>query len=219
METYSTPVKAENAATAAALLVKKVEYSPNSLAKCKSCQNKIQKRSVRIGIPVWYARYQKYQYHYYHLECCPDNIRSTVPNIHQTLIQQKQTENEKYQIVHGIRHELRQQLKRLRLTFAKHLKIAPYCIFKDVVLDEIVFMLPETNNQLLNISGIGPTKLQNFGTPILSIIRQYKNKQRIVDYDVDEDSNSIAIGETLTCEQLVQQKFDHAAANGYIIEI
>ena len=91
METYSTPAKAENsAAAAAALLVKKVEFSPNSLAKCKSCQNKIHITSARIGIPVWYARYQKHQYHYYHLECCPDDIRSTVPNIHQMLIQQKQ---------------------------------------------------------------------------------------------------------------------------------
>ena len=37
----------------------------------------------------------------------------------------------------------------------------------------------------------------------------------------EEDSNEaiITIGETFTCEQLVQHKFDHAAANGYIIEI
>ena len=118
-----------------------------------------------------------------------------------------------YMVAHGIRHELLQQLERLRLVFAK------YCILSGVVLDEIVFTLPESNNLLLNIRGIGPTKLQNFGTIKWSIIRQYKNKERIVDYDTDEDNISIAIGETLTCEQLVQQKFDHAAANGYIIEI
>ena len=102
METYSTPVKAENAATAAAdLLVKKVEFSTNSLAKCKSCRNKIQKRSEQIGIRVYYTGYETYRYLHYHLECCPDDIRSTVSNIHQTLIQLKQTENEIYQIVHG----------------------------------------------------------------------------------------------------------------------
>ena len=45
----------------------------------------------------------------------------------------------------------------------------------------------------------------------------WKQEQKIN----EEDSNEaiIAIGETFTCEQLVQQKFDHAAANGYIIEI
>ena len=200
METYSTAVKAKNVAAAAA-------------AAAAACQNKIQKRSEWIGIRVWYTRYEKYHYHYQHLECCSDGVRSIVPNIHRTLIQLNQSENEKYQIVHGIRHELLQQLERLRLVFAK------YCILSGVVLDEIVFTLPESNNLLLNIRGIGPTKLQNFGTIKWSIIRQYKNKERIVDYDTDEENISVAIGETLTCEQLVQQKFDHAAANGYIIEI
>jgi hypothetical protein len=36
-------------------LVKKIEFSPNSLAKCKSCHKKIEKKSERIGIPGWYA--------------------------------------------------------------------------------------------------------------------------------------------------------------------
>jgi superfamily II DNA helicase RecQ len=206
-------------------LVKKVEFSPNSMAKCKSCQKKIEKKSERIGIPEWYARYQKHSYHYYHLQCCPDHIRNTIPNIRQKLKQQKQKQNEKSQIVRK-RYELVVSLKELRLTFAKRLHIPAYCIFNDEVLNEIVAVLPGTKNQLLNISGIGPAKLQNFGTPILSIIRQYKNNhskqrqgQRKTDSDSNNDDDDIAIGQTLTCEQLVQQKFDHAAANGYVIAL
>jgi ribonuclease D len=118
-------------------------------------------------------------------------------------------------------------LKQLRLTFARRLHVPAYCIFSDKVLNEIVAVLPGTKNQLLNIPGIGPAKLQNFGTPILSTIRQYKNnhrKQRQGQRKTDSDSDNnydddIVIRQTLTSEQLVQQKFDHAAANGYIIEI
>jgi len=207
-------------------LVKKVEFSPNSLAKCRSCLEKIEKKSERIGIPEWYTRRQKHGYRYYHLQCCPDDIRSTIPNIRQKLEQQKEKENEKCKIVRQ-RYELVGSLKQLRLTFARRLRVPAYCIFNDKVLNEIVAVLPGTKNQLLNIRGIGPARLQNFGTPILSIIRQYKNNhrmqrhgQRKTDTDSDNrDDDDIAIGQTLTSEQLVEQKFDHAAANGYIIEI
>jgi superfamily II DNA helicase RecQ len=220
---YSTPPKAKKAAVG---LVKKVEFSPNSMAKCKSCQKKIEKKSERIGIPEWYPRYHKHVYHYYHLQCCPDDIRNTVPNIPQKLEQQQQADNKKYTIV-GKRYELVVRLKELRMEFAKRLDIPAYYIFSNEVLNEIVAVLPGTNDQLLNVRGIGPAKLQSFGTPILSIIRQYKNKQRKEQEqeqeqkinNEDNDEAIIAIGETLTCEQLVQQKFDHATANGYIIEI
>jgi hypothetical protein len=37
--------------------------------------------------------------------------------------------------------------------------------------------------------------------------------------DEEEEEEEIAIGLTLTCEQLVKQKFNHAAKNGYIIAI
>ncbi|CAB9513122.1 ATP-dependent DNA helicase [Seminavis robusta] len=40
----------------------------------------------------------------------------------------------------------------------------------------------------------------------------------IVIEDSDDD-DEIAVGTTLTCEQLVNQKFEHAAANGYVISV
>ena len=270
----------------------KVEFSPNGMAKCKSCFKKVEKKSKRFGIPLWSPRFNQEIYCYYHLQCCPEHIRNTIPNIRQKLSQQEQIENEKVHTLH-YRQELVQSLKILRLMFANRLKVSPCLVFSNDVLNEIVFVLPDTQHELLsNVRGIGPTKLKSFGSAILSLIRQYNTQQKekriqiaaaaaskngrkkkphttnnnnnnnnpkrkkdpppqvIVIDDSDDDNNDnyafdyqrnansnnnnndddddddddeeeeeIAIGATLTCEQLVKQKFDHAAKNGYIIAI
>ena len=257
------------------------------MAKCKSCFKKVEKKSKRFGIPLWSPRFNQEIYCYYHLQCCPEHIRNTIPNIRQKLSQQGQIENEKVHTLH-YRQELVQSLKILRLMFANRLKVSPCLVFSNDVLNEIVFVLPDTQHELLsNVRGIGPTKLKSFGSAILSLIRQYNTQQKekriqraaaaatkngrkkkphttnsnnnnnnskrkkdpppqvIVIDDSDDDSNDnyafdyqrnansnnnnnddyddeeeeIAIGVTLTCEQLVKQKFDHAAKNGYIIAI
>ena len=39
------------------------------------------------------------------------------------------------------------------------------------------------------------------------------------DEDDDDDSMEVLASESLSCEQIVQRKFEHAAANGYILSI
>ena len=298
-----------NGPTVVGPLEAKVEFSPNGMAKCKSCFKKIEKKSKRFGIPLYSPRFNQEIYCYYHLQCCPEHIRNTIPNFRQKLSQQEQIENEKVHTLH-YRKELVQSLKVLRLTFANRLKVSPCLVFSNDVLNEIVVVLPDTQHELSNVRGIGPTKLKSFGSAILSLIRQYNNKQKqkriqivaaarknggkkkpststnnssnnnnpkrkkdpppqevividdsddddndddigrrtavnvvqeknwmptddIFDYQCNANANSdnnnnnndeeeeeeIAIGVTLTCEQLVEQKFDHAAKNGYIIAI
>ena len=48
------------------------------------------------------------------------------------------------------------------------------------------------------------------------IVDLFTNSRRLCIILKEEE---ISIGVTLTCEQLVKQKFDHAAKNGYIIAI
>ena len=55
--------------------------------------------------------------------------------------------------------------------------------------------------------------------PIVNQKKEEDHNDDDDDDDDDDDEEEIAIGVTLTCEQLVEQKFDHAAKNGYIIAI
>jgi hypothetical protein len=65
----------------------------------------------------------------------------------------------------------------------------------------------------------------DFSTERVSSLDPIVNQKKEEDHndddddDDDDDEEEIAIGVTLTCEQLVEQKFDHAAKNGYIIAI
>ena len=50
---------------------------------------------------------------------------------------------------------------------------APYVIFKDATLIEIVENKPTTTEQLQEISGIGEKKIQNYGDEVLEIVQNH----------------------------------------------
>ena len=62
---------------------------------------------------------------------------------------------------------LRQTLKDFRTEQARALGQPSYCVFKDSVLDEVVLRKPRTLEELCAISGMGPSKVEKFGEPIL----------------------------------------------------
>ena len=66
---------------------------------------------------------------------------------------------------------LRQELKRYRLQQAEG-KPA-YTIFTNGALDGIYESLPTTNEELLDVKGIGPKKVEMFGDDILAIVSKY----------------------------------------------
>ena len=252
------PVVATNASQ---LLEGKVEFSPNAMAKCQSCQKKIQKNHKRYGIPEYSARYSKDIYRYYHVRCCPPQLQNKVPNAEIELARQMQEARDNTKLIQD-RKELYDKLKRLRLLFANRLEVSFFLVFNNEVLKELVVKMPTTSAELLKVRGIGPTKLKSFGDPILTVIRQYNKAQQAVsttstkkassvvksertrnnktttrkkktapatvevisidmdDEDEDEgDDDDIVMGASLTCEQLVAQKFAHAEQNGYIIAV
>jgi hypothetical protein len=124
----------------------------------------------------------------------------------------------------------------------------PFLVFNTKTMEDLVVKMPTTQDALLNVHGIGPKKYQNFGDPIITLIKQYKrqvaeldkrkkqdrrsrssanNNSEVVviasdtEEEEKEDNNDgeCVVGETMTCEELVNRKFEHAAANGYVISI
>lgn len=69
--------------------------------------------------------------------------------------------------------ELLDALKRWRLETADESSIPAYCILQNIALNELVSQRPQTTTELLEIKGIGPAKLKQFGQSLLEIIAEY----------------------------------------------
>lgn len=61
------------------------------------------------------------------------------------------------------------QLKLWRTAEARRLRVPPYCVLHDRTLTAVACARPTTPRQLLEIDGIGPAKVEKFGSAILEL--------------------------------------------------
>jgi ATP-dependent DNA helicase RecQ len=62
------------------------------------------------------------------------------------------------------------KLKNLRMQLAKEQHLPPYMVFKDNTLLEMVTVLPKSLSQMLEITGVGQKKLEQYGEEFLKLI-------------------------------------------------
>ncbi|WP_286234098.1 DNA helicase RecQ [Thalassotalea sediminis] len=67
------------------------------------------------------------------------------------------------------------KLRELRKDIADSEDIPPYIVFNDATLSELARFKPKSSAEMLNISGIGQTKLARYGEPFLSLIKAHDN--------------------------------------------
>ena len=72
--------------------------------------------------------------------------------------------------------DLFQKLRHLRHQIAVEGSVPPYVIFGDVALQQMAYYLPQSGESLLRISGVGETKLAQFGDQFLSAIRSHASQ-------------------------------------------
>ena len=65
---------------------------------------------------------------------------------------------------------LREQLKTWRSATAKDAGVPAYVVFNDATLYQIAALRPQSDHDLLAISGIGPVKLERYGDDIFAIV-------------------------------------------------
>jgi len=65
------------------------------------------------------------------------------------------------------------KLRQLRKELADAEDIPPYIVFNDATLSELAKVKPNSASAMLNISGIGDTKLQRYGQPFLALIKEH----------------------------------------------
>ncbi|MGJ9385100.1 DNA helicase RecQ [Salipaludibacillus sp. CF4.18] len=66
-----------------------------------------------------------------------------------------------------------EKLRELRRQLAKTHEVAPYMVFSDQTLNELCSKLPETEAEMLEVKGVGQTKLDTYGKPFLTTISVY----------------------------------------------
>ena len=212
----------------------KYEFSPSNRAKCQKCRKKIHRGTVRVGVEEYSARYNKHIHRYYHDTCFPakNRLRLAGGTPQDELARQSKEQVQKHRLLTE-RGDLRESLRHLRRLFANRLDLPPFMIWADTVLDDLVVKMPKNQEELLKVHGIGPKKYRSFGDPILQVIRHYhrayvhrratsssvKPPPRSNTAAVATNNKAVVAVETLSCDDIVSRKFEHAAANGYVISV
>jgi ATP-dependent DNA helicase RecQ len=65
-------------------------------------------------------------------------------------------------------------LRQVRTAEATRLRVPPYIVFGDKALHEMALHKPQTDEDFLNINGVGDKKLKQFGEIFMDAIRKYK---------------------------------------------
>lgn len=76
------------------------------------------------------------------------------------------------------RRTLREELRQFRLLFAERLGFAPYCIFDNKTLDDIVARMPVNERELLKCRGMGPKRCPQCSSTVLQVIELYRTYKR-----------------------------------------
>ena len=77
------------------------------------------------------------------------------------------------------KNELFEILSDLRRSIAANEKIAPYMVFGDATLISMANSYPTTEDEILNISGVGQIKYQKYGRQFISVIEKYMSDKNI----------------------------------------
>ncbi|MDF2657008.1 MAG: recQ, partial [Bacillota bacterium] len=75
--------------------------------------------------------------------------------------------------------ELFELLRKRRYEIAQKEHKPPYIIFSDKALKEMSTYLPVTAQSMLNINGVGSSKLEKYGSEFMGLIKEYMNEHKI----------------------------------------
>ena len=74
-----------------------------------------------------------------------------------------------------------EQLRTLRKEIADTRGVPPFVVFGDVSLQQMAYYFPQSNESFSRISGVGTTKLQEFGDSFLQVVRDYAHKNGLAE--------------------------------------
>lgn len=108
-----------------------------------------------------------------------------------------------------------EDLRKLRREIATVEKIPPYIIFSDQTLQEMSVRMPATNNELLQIKGVGERKLEQYGSAFLAVIIAYREQNKI---ENSVEINVKSSGAISVSEEVKQKEKSHHATYALLQE-
>ena len=75
-------------------------------------------------------------------------------------------------------YDLFEKLRKLRLEIAREESLPPYIIFNDKTLIDMCVKLPKDEHDLLQVSGVGESKLKKYGKRFLSAIKVFTDARQ-----------------------------------------
>lgn len=113
--------------------------------------------------------------------------------------------------------QLKEELRKYRQTQANNIngmKKPLYTVFTNAALDGIYVSLPRSKEELLEVKGIGPKKVDMFGDDILKIVSKYVNGD-VNDIDEGENVNGgenirVRVPEKIDAKSLTREQRDAA---------
>lgn len=112
-------------------------------------------------------------------------------------------------------------LRAKRTEIAREQGVPPYVIFHDATLMQIAELKPESLDQLANIDGVGPAKLEKYGQAFLSVLKteqkptQINEEQVLYELSDGKDAESLA-DQYQTSESAIYQIAASGVAAGRI---
>ena len=76
-------------------------------------------------------------------------------------------------------HGLFEALRQTRKALADQANVPPYIVFPDKTLIEMASILPQSEDDLLNINGVGEVKRKKYGSAFLDVINGYCRQNRV----------------------------------------
>ena len=74
-----------------------------------------------------------------------------------------------------------EELRALRRRIASEKRVPPYVVFGDATLQQMAHYIPQSEDSLSRISGVGTVKLGQYGDDFLAVIREYAIENNLTD--------------------------------------
>ncbi len=100
-------------------------------------------------------------------------------NLRKVTVKEEKRKSLVADVSHPYLPDLFDDLRRLRTTFARGENVPPYVVFSDATLVEMATYLPQTEQELRRISGVGDLKFEKYGIDFLREINNYCAKNKL----------------------------------------
>ena len=109
--------------------------------------------------------------------------------------------------------ELFENLRQLRLSIAKRNAIPPYIIFSDRTLADMCMKLPQTEEEMLNVTGVGKVKFAKYGINFIEVITEFSSKNPNTETFIIQESSQ---SENSLEETLINEAYERFFASKHI---